>query len=430
MSEHLILRDLDIENLKDISVYEQHGGYQSLRKAVKEMTPDQVTDVVKASGLRGRGGAGFPAGVKWSFLPKGVFPRYLVANADESEPGTFKDREMMERNPHQFIEGIAIASYAIQCNHAFIYIRGEFPAAAAALARAIADAQARGYLGNNVFSSDYTLTITVHRGAGAYICGEETALLESLEGKLGQPRVKPPFPASVGLYNKPTVINNVETLANVPIIIERGAEWYAKIGTPKSTGPKVFCLSGHVNRPGNYEAPFGSITFRDLIYEFGGGIRGGKKLKAILPAGASGPMLSPLAPAGEAVMDVKLDFEALAPFGSLLGSASVIALDEDTCVVWAAKKMVRFFEHESCGKCTPCREGTYWMSRVLERIDAGIGTMGDIDLVANVATQMQGRTLCPLGDFSTSPVLGSVKIFRDEYERHIKEHGCWAKNNR
>ena len=423
--EHIILRDLDIENLKDISVYEQHCGYQSLRKAVKEMTPDQVTDVVKASGLRGRGGAGFPAGVKWSFLPKGVFPRYLVANADESEPGTFKDREIMERNPHQFIEGIAIASYAIQCNHAFIYIRGEFPVAADSLERAIAEAEARGYLGKNIFGSEYQLQVTVHRGAGAYICGEETALLESLEGKLGQPRVKPPFPASVGLYNKPTVINNVETLANVPIIIERGAEWYSKIGTPKSTGPKVFCLSGHVNRPGNYEAPFGSISFRDLIYDFGGGIRGGKKLKAILPAGASGPMVSPLA--NEAVMDVKLDFEALAPFGSLLGSASVIVLDEDTCVVWAAKKMVRFFEHEACGKCTPCREGTYWMSRVLERIDAGIGTIGDVDLVASVATQMQGRTLCPLGDFSTSPVLGSVKIFRDEYERHIREHGCWAR---
>ncbi len=428
--EHLILRDLDILDLNQIAVYEQHGGYQSLRKAVKEMTPDQVTDVVKASGLRGRGGAGFPAGVKWSFLPKGVFPRYLVANADESEPGTFKDREIMERNPHQFIEGIAIASYAIQCNHAFIYIRGEFPAAARSLEQAIAEAEARGYVGKNVFGSDYHLQITVHRGAGAYICGEETALLESLEGKLGQPRVKPPFPASVGLYNKPTVINNVETLANVPVILERGAEWYAKIGTPKSTGPKVFCLSGHVNRPGNYEAPFGSISFRDLIYDLGGGIRGGKKLKAILPAGASGPMLNPLAPSGEAVMDAKLDFEALAPFGSLLGSASVIVLDEDTCVVWAAKKMVRFFEHESCGKCTPCREGTYWMSRVLERIDSGIGTLSDVDLVASVATQMQGRTLCPLGDFSTSPVLGSVKIFREEYERHIKEHGCWAKNNR
>lgn len=423
--EHLILRDLDIPNIASIDVYEQNGGYRGLRQAVKEMTPDQVVDVVKASGLRGRGGAGFPAGVKWSFLPKGVFPRYLVANADESEPGTFKDREIMERNPHQFIEGIAIASYAIQCNHAFVYIRGEFPFAADCLERAIADASTCGYLGDRVLGSDFKLQVTVHRGAGAYVCGEETALLESLEGKLGQPRVKPPFPASVGLYNKPTVINNVETLANVPLILERGADWFSKIGTPKSTGPKIFCLSGHINRPGNYEAPFGSMTFGDLIYGCGEGIRNGKKLKAILPAGASGPMLSPLATPD--VMNVKLDFESLQPFGSLLGSASVIVLDEDTCVVWATKKMVRFFEHESCGKCTPCREGTYWMSRILERLESGKGTPGDIDLVASVAGQMQGRTLCPLGEFATSPVLGSVKIFREEYERHVQEHSCWAR---
>ena len=423
--EHLILRDLDIQNIKNIAVYEEHGGYGALRKAIKEMTPDAVTDAVKQSGLRGRGGAGFPAGVKWSFLPKGVLPRYLVVNADESEPGTFKDRQMMERNPHQLIEGIAIASYAIQCNHAFIYIRGEFPYAAQCLEQTIADAEARGYVGKNIFGSDFNLTITVHRGAGAYICGEETALLESLEGKLGQPRVKPPFPASVGLYNKPTVINNVETLINVPLIIERGAQWYASLGTPKSTGPKVFCLSGHVNRPGNYEAEFGKITFRELIYDFGGGIRNGKKLKGILPAGASGPMVSPLV--NEAVLDVKLDFESLAPFGSLLGSASVIVLDEDTCVVWAAKKMLHFFKNESCGKCTPCREGTYWLLRLLERLDDGIGTMADVDLLTNVATQIQGRTLCPLGEFATSPVLGTVKLFREEYERHVQEHGCWAK---
>jgi NADH-quinone oxidoreductase subunit F len=420
--EHIILRDLDVENLKDLAVYEKHGGYQALRKAVKEMSPDQVTDVVKASGLRGRGGAGFPAGVKWSFLPKGVFPRYLVANADESEPGTFKDRQIMERNPHQFIEGIAIASYAIQSNHAFIYIRGEFSYAANCLEHAIAEGEQRGYLGDNILGSNYHLQITVHRGAGAYICGEETALLESMEGKLGQPRVKPPFPASVGLYNMPTVINNVETLANVPPIIERGAEWYASIGTPKSTGPKVFCLSGHINRPGNYEAAFGSITFRDLIYDWGGGVRGGKKLKAILPAGASAPMLT------EAALDVKLDYESVQAAGSLLGSASVIVMGEDTCMVWAAKKMTRFFEHESCGKCTPCREGTYWLSRVLERIDDGVGSMSDVDLLTSVANQMVGRTLCPLGDFATSPVLGSVKYFREEYEQHIREKRCWARN--
>ena len=425
LMEHLILRDLDIQNIADIAVYENNGGYSAIRKAVKEMTPDQVTDVVKQSGLRGRGGAGFPAGVKWSFLPKGVLPRYLVANADESEPGTFKDRQIMEHNPHQFIEGIAIASYAIQCNHAFIYIRGEFPYAAQCLERAIAEAEQRGYLGKNIFGSDFSLTITVHRGAGAYICGEETALLESMEGKLGQPRVKPPFPASVGLYNKPTVINNVETLTNVPLIIERGVEWYCKIGTAKSTGPKVFCLSGHVNRPGNYEAAFGSISFRDLIYDLGGGIRGGKNLKAILPAGASSFVVNPAA--NEAVLDVKLDFEALQPFGSALGSASVIVMDDETCMVWMAKKTSHFFEHESCGKCTPCREGTYWMSRLLDRIDDGAGTLADIDLLTGVATQIQGRTLCPLGDFATAPVVSSVKAFREEYERHIREKGCWAR---
>jgi NADH-quinone oxidoreductase subunit F len=320
---------------------------------------------------------------------------------------------------------MAIASYAIQCNHAFIYIRVEFPYAAEGLERAIADAERQGYLGDKIFGGDYGLRITVHRGAGAYICGEETALLESLEGKLGQPRVKPPFPASVGLYNKPTVINNVETLANVPLIIERGASWYAKLGTAKSTGPKVFCLSGHVNRPGNYEAPFGSISFRDLIFDLGGGIRGGKKLKAILPAGASSFVVNPAA--NEKVLDAKLDFDSLQPFGSALGSASVIVMDEDTCMVWMAKKTSHFFEHESCGKCTPCREGTYWMARLLDRIEAGAGLPDDVDLLADVATQIQGRTLCPLGDFSTAPVGSSVKAFREEYERHITEHGCWAK---
>ncbi len=418
--DHIILRDLDIPDINQIAVYEKHGGYAALLKAIT-MPPDEITQAVTKSGLKGRGGAGFPAGTKWSFLPKGVFPRYLVVNADESEPGTFKDRQIMERNPHQLIEGIAIAAYAIQCNDAFIYIRGEFPYAAQCLERAIADATQRGYVGSNILGTNYQLRITVHRGAGAYICGEETALLESLEGKLGQPRVKPPFPASVGLYNKPTVINNIETLANVPPIIERGAEWYTSVGAPKSTGPKVFCLSGHVNRPGNYEAPLGSITFRDLIYDLGGGVRGGKKVKAILPAGASAPMLT------DAALDVKLDYESVQAAGSMLGSASVIVLDEDTCVVWATKKMTQFFKHESCGKCTPCREGTYWLTRILERIDDGAGSVADVDLIASVAKQMQGNTLCPLGDFATSPVVGSVKHFRDEYERHVKERKCWAR---
>lgn len=422
--ERIILRDLDIPGLDQFDVYEKHGGYSALRKALKEMSPDQVTDVMKASGLRGRGGAGFPTGVKWSFLPKGVFPRYLVVNADESEPGTFKDRQIMERNPHQLIEGIALAAYAIQCMHAFVYIRGEFPHASSVLERAIGEASERNLLGDKMLGGDFSLKITVHRGAGAYICGEETALLESLEGKLGMPRVKPPFPASVGLYGKPTVINNVETLANVPSIIDRGADWYKKIGTEKSPGPKVFCLSGHVNRPGNYEAPFGSLTFRDLIFDLGGGIRGGKKVKAILPAGASAPMLT------EQHLDVKLDFESVQAAGSMLGSASVIVLDEDTCVVWATQKMTHFFRHESCGKCTPCREGTYWLDKVLERLDAGEGSLADIDLLTNVANQIVGRTLCPLGDFATSPTVGSIKWFREEYERHVKEKGCWARRGK
>jgi NADH-quinone oxidoreductase subunit F len=419
--ERIILRDLDIQGLNQLDVYEKNGGYSALRKALKEMSPDQVTDTVKASGLRGRGGAGFPTGVKWSFLPKGVLPRYLVVNADESEPGTFKDRQIMEHNPHQLLEGIALAAYAIQCTHAFIYIRGEFPYAAALLERAIGEATGRNLLGDKMLGGDFSLQITVHRGAGAYICGEETALLESLEGKLGMPRVKPPFPASVGLYGKPTVINNVETLANVPAIVDRGVDWYKKIGTEKSPGPKVFCLSGHVNRPGNYEAPFGSLTFRDLIFDLGGGVRGGKKVKAILPAGASAPMLT------EQHLDVKLDFESVQAAGSMLGSASVIVLDEDTCVVWATQKMTHFFRHESCGKCTPCREGTYWLDKVLERLDAGDGSLADIDLLANVASQIVGRTLCPLGDFATSPTVGSIKWFREEYERHVTEKGCWAR---
>ncbi|MGB8643661.1 MAG: NADH-quinone oxidoreductase subunit NuoF [Anaerolineae bacterium] len=420
---NIILRDLDIPDLARLDVYQKNGGYAGLQKAL-DMTPEQVIDVVKASGLRGRGGAGFPAGVKWSFLPKGVFPRYLTCNADESEPGTFKDRQIMENNPHQLLEGIAIACYAIQCNVAFIYIRGEYPRAARILEQAIAAATEQHLLGDRILGYDYNLRIVVHRGAGAYECGEETALLESLEGKQGMPRVKPPFPASVGLYGKPTVINNVETLANVPSILDRGADWYKTMGTEKSPGPKVFCLSGHVNRPGNYEAPLGSITFRDLIYgeQYGQGVRNGKNVKAILPAGASAPMLT------GAALDTKLDYESVQAAGSMLGSASVIVLDEDTCIVWATSKMTHFFRHESCGKCTPCREGTYWLDKVLERLDAGQGSLADIDLLTTVANQIVGRTLCPLGDFATSPTLGSIKWFRDEYERHVKEGGCWAKN--
>lgn len=413
--EKIILRNQDIPDIADIDVYERNGGYEALKRAVQGMTPEQVTDVVKASGLKGRGGAGFPTGLKWSFLPKGVFPRYLVVNADESEPGTFKDREIMEKNPHQFLEGVIISAYAIQCNHAFIYIRGEYPVAARILEEAIEAARARGYVGN-VLGGDYNIEITVHRGAGAYICGEETALLDSLEGKLGMPRVKPPFPAVVGLYGKPTVINNVETLANIPPIIEKGADWYKSIGTEKSSGPKVFCVSGHVNRPGNYEAPLGAITLRDLIFgdEYARGVRGGKNVKAILTAGASAPMLT------AQHLDTKLDYEAIAAAGSILGSASIIVLDEDTDIPWATQKMIEFFKHESCGKCTPCREGTYWLLTLLQRINAGDAKVADIEMLPVVTSQMLGRTLCPLGDFATSPVTGSLKWFKSEYGAKVK----------
>lgn len=417
--DKIILRNQDIPDIGDIDVYERNGGYAALKKAIQTMTPDQVTDAVKASGLKGRGGAGFPTGLKWSFLPKGVFPRYLVVNADESEPGTFKDREIMEQNPHQFIEGVIISAYAIQCNHAFIYIRGEYPVAAQILEEAIAAAKARGYAGERVLGTEYNLEITVHRGAGAYICGEETALLDSLEGKLGMPRVKPPFPAVVGLYSKPTVINNVETLANIPPIIEKGADWYKTIGTEKSTGPKVFCVSGHVNRPGNYEAPLGAITLRDLIFgnEFAQGVHGGKKVKAILTAGASAPMLT------DQHLDTKLDYEAIAAAGSILGSASIIVLDEDTDIPWATQKMIEFFKHESCGKCTPCREGTYWLLVLMQRINEGKASIQDIEMLPVVTSQMLGRTLCPLGDFATSPVTGSLKWFKSEYEAKAKAGG-------
>jgi NADH-quinone oxidoreductase subunit F len=321
----------------------------------------------------------------------------------------------MERNPHQFIEGIVLSAYAIQSNHAFVYIRGEYPEAAQILERAIGEAVTRRYAGQGILGSDYNLLITVHRGAGAYICGEETALLDSLEGKHGMPRVKPPFPATVGLYGKPTVINNVETLANIPPIIEHGADWFKAIGTEKSTGPKVFCLSGHVNRPGNYEAPLGAITLRDLIYGemFGQGVPGGKKVKAVLTAGASAPMIT-----GEH-LDVKLDYESVQAAGTMLGSASIIVLDEDTDIVWATLKMSEFFKHESCGKCTPCREGTYWLLTLMERLHAGHGSTADIQMLDTVAGQMVGRTLCPLGDFATSPITGSLKWFKHEYEAKV-----------
>ncbi len=414
--KHLLLRHRDIPDIHELEVYRKHGGFEAFRKAVTQMTPDEVTEEVKKSGLRGRGGAGFPTGLKWSFMDKKNWPHYVVANADESEPGTFKDREIMERNPFQFLEGVAIAAYAVQANRAYIYLRGEFWQIAAWLDRKIAEMEAAGLLGDNLFGTDYSLRIYTHLGAGAYICGEETALLESLEGKRGQPRIRPPFPPSYGLYGKPTVVNNVETLTNVPLIIERGADWYRTMGTEKSPGPKVFSLSGHVNRPGNYELPLGT-TFRELIFEHGGGIPGGRAIKAILPAGASSAIL----PATDEVLDTPMDYESVPKVGSFLGSASVIVVDETVDIVWLVKKTLHFFHHESCGKCTPCREGTYWMDHLIQTIAEGRATPQDLEILYDVAKQIQGKTLCALGDFATMAVVSGMERFREDFEAKVRE---------
>ena len=415
-TELILLRHRDIPNLHKLDVYRQHGGYEAFKKAVTSMTPQQVIDEVKASGLRGRGGAGFPTGLKWSFLTKGVYPRYLTVNSDESEPGTFKDREIMEKNPHQFLEGVMIAAYAAEANLAYNYLRGEFWDIAVQLDQVLAELRQAGLLGAKLFGTDYSLDIHNHLGAGAYICGEESALLESIEGKLGQPRLKPPFPADKGLYQKPTVVNNTETLTNVPMIIARGAAWYKTIGTEKSPGTKIFCLSGNVVRPGNYELPLGT-TFRHLIYDLGGGVPGDKKVKAILTAGASSSVLT----GGDDILDTHMDYESVAAKGGALGSASIIVIDETVDMAWLTLKTSRFFQHESCGKCTPCREGTYWMRHLLERFNSGNVVLADVNLLQDVAGQIVGKCLCPLGDFAAAPVLTSIKQFRADFEGHAKD---------
>ncbi len=411
MPEHILLRHRDIPDIHKLDVYLDNGGFEALKIAVQKKKPQDVIDIVRASGLRGRGGAGFPAGVKWGFLPQGVFPRYVVANADESEPGTFKDREILERNPFQFLEGVAICSYAAQAHQAYVYCRGEFWDLAHELERRIAELYKKDLLGEKLFGKDYNLDICVHLGAGAYICGEETALLESMEGKLGQPRLRPPFPAAEGLYGQPTVVNNVETLTNLPPIIIRGADWYSSIGTEKSTGPKVFSLSGNVERPGNYELPLGT-TFRELIFEHGGGIPGGRSIKAILPAGASAPILH----ATDEVLDTPMDYESLREIGSDLGSGSVIVVDDSVDIVWLAQKIMDFFKHESCGKCTPCREGTYWMSRIFKHLDGGEATKEDIDLLNSVAQSVVGKCLCALGDFAAGQIVSDIARFRSDFD--------------
>jgi NADH-quinone oxidoreductase subunit F len=402
-----------------LDFYVKSGGYKPLKKALA-MKPEAVIDAVKASGLRGRGGAGFPTGMKWGFVDqKSGKPRYICCNADESEPGTFKDHVLMERNPHLLFEGCLIGCHAIGAKVAYIYIRGEFAHVQDVLEAELVKARKAGYVGKNILGTGFDCEIYMHRGAGAYEAGEETALIESLEGKRAQPRLKPPFPAVEGLYGCPTAVNNVETLCNVPLIIDRGAEWFASIGPEKNTGPKLFCVSGHVARPGTYEAPM-TVSLKDLIYDkkFAGGIRDGRQLKAVIPGGSSVPLLLPHQ------IDIPASFDGIAKAGSLLGSAGIIVMDDSTCMVWAAENLLHFYKHESCGKCTPCREGGDWLHRILGKIERGEGQMRDLDLLLSISNNILGKTLCAFGDAAATPVLSTVALFRAEYEAHIREGRC------
>jgi NADH-quinone oxidoreductase subunit F len=416
----LLLKGIDEPGLDTIDVYERRGGYEALRTALG-MTREQVLHELESSAIRGRGGAGFAMGKKVSFLPKGTMDKYLVCNADESEPGTFKDRELMQKSPHMLVEGIIIAAYAGGINRAFIYIRGEYELQAEKVEAAIEQARAKGYLGDRILGSDHSLTLWVHRGAGAYICGEETALLDSLEGKRGNPRLKPPFPANQGLYQGPTLINNVETLATVPTIIRMGGEEYAKLGTIGSTGTKLVSVSGHVQRPGNYEIELG-IPSREIIYGLAGGPPEGRSVKLWFPGGSSAPVLT-----GDD-LDVPYDFDSMAKAGSMLGSGAIIVVDDSTSVVDVALKTAKFYRHESCGKCTPCREGTNWTVKMLERVDSGEATPMDLDIMAAVQTNIIGNCLCVLGDAMAMPIGSMIAKFRDEFEAHIE--AARARNER
>ncbi|HYW65263.1 MAG TPA: NADH-quinone oxidoreductase subunit NuoF [Candidatus Dormibacteraeota bacterium] len=414
----LISKRWGIKDSHKIDVYLQNGGYQALEKALKQMTPESIIDEVKRSSLRGRGGAGFPTGMKWSFVPKdSPKPKYVICNADESEPGSCKDRPLMEMDPHQLIEGIIIAGRAIDAHRGFIYIRGEYRYVLDIVDAAIAEAYARGYLGNNILGSGFDFDLLIHTGAGAYECGEESALMESLEGKRGYPRIKPPFPAIVGLYGCPTIINNVESLSSVPAIILEGGEAYANRGTPKNGGTRLLCVSGHVHKPGIYEIPLG-MNMKKFIYEVAGGIRGGKNIKAVIPGGSSCPLLK----ADE--IDIAMDYDSLAKAGSMLGSGGMVVMDEDTCMVDMARRIMHFYAHESCGWCIPCREGTSWLRKMLERFHAGFGRPEDIDMVGDLAKNMLGRTFCPLGDAAAMPTISIVTKFRSEFEDHL--HGRCA----
>ncbi|MGZ4626052.1 MAG: NADH-quinone oxidoreductase subunit NuoF [Kineosporiaceae bacterium] len=412
----MLSRIWDDDGSWTLAAYERDGGYQALRAALA-MAPADIVTAVKDSGLRGRGGAGFPTGLKWSFLPKpDGGPRYLVVNADESEPGTCKDVPLMLASPQVLVEGVIITSFAVGCHKAFIYVRGEVLHVYRRLVAAVAEARAAGYVGEDILDSGFDLDIVVHAGAGAYICGEETALLDSLEGRRGQPRLKPPFPAVAGLYARPTVVNNVESIASVPSIVLNGAEWFASMGTPKSAGFGLFSLSGHVTRPGQFEAPLG-ITLRELI-DMAGGVRGGNRLKFWTPGGSSVPLFT------DEHLDVPLDFVSVQAAGSQLGTRALQIFDETTCVVRAVLRWTEFYKHESCGKCTPCREGTYWLAGILRRLEAGNGTEADLDKLLDISDNILGRAFCALGDGATSPITSSLQYFRDEYVRHFTEGGC------
>ena len=421
----VLLARVGREDSRSLSTYREDGGYAALRKIFSEgWTPEKLTEEVKRSGLRGRGGAGFPTGVKWGFVPKDTKgkPVYLLLNADESEPGTFKDRLLIEEDPHQVIEGMILSAYALKCRIAYIYVRGEFYLGARVLEKALEEAYAEGFLGGNILGSGFALDIHVHRGAGAYICGEETGLIESLEGKRGQPRIKPPFPAVSGVFGAPTIVNNVETLACVVHIVNRGADWFGRIGrNEKNTGPKLYCLSGHVVRPGVYEAAMG-LPMKELIFgdAYGQGMKEGKKVKAVIPGGASAAMLD-----ASEIEDCPLDFDGLAAKKSMLGSAAIIVMNEDTCIVDAARNLSKFFAHESCGQCTPCREGTPWLHTVLTRIESGEGRAEDIDLLERISNQMaNGMTICVFADAAIAPVLSSIGKFREEFRYHVEQKRC------
>ena len=414
----VVSKHFGIPGVHRIEVYLKHEGYQALERALKQMTPEQIIDEVKKSSLRGRGGAGFPTGLKWSFVPKGSSkPKYVLANGDESEPGTSKDRPLMEMDPHQLIEGMVIAGRAIGSQQGYIYIRGEYRYIIDITDKAITEAYRAGYLGKNILGSGFDFDLVTHTGAGAYECGEESALMESLEGKRGYPRIKPPFPAVVGLYGCPTIINNVETLSTVPAIIRGGGEWYAGLGSPKNGGTRLYSISGHVNRPGIYELPLG-FPLRRLIEDVAGGMRGGKRLKAVIPGGSSCPLLS----AEE--IDVALDYDSVAKIGSMLGSGGTVIFDEDTCMVDLARRIMHFYAHESCGWCIPCREGTAWLRKMLDRFHEGGGRSEDITLIEELSKNMLGRTFCPLGDAAALPTISIVKKWRHEFEDHL--HGKCA----